>query len=99
MKWLLLTASILTAAAHADVISGPLSMAGATKQRILVVRIGATEVRRYAIAVGTKRHATPNGHFAVRHIVWNPAWHPPDAAWAKGKKAAPPGHPDNPMKV
>lgn len=86
-------------AAPAAVVSGPLSLAVSTKKKILVVRIGATEVRRYSVAVGSKAHATPNGRFGVRHIVWNPAWRPPDAVWAKGKKATPPGHPDNPMKV
>lgn len=86
-------------AATADVVTGPLTMAVSTQKRILVVRIGATEVRRYSVAVGSKKHATPTGRFTVRHIVWNPDWHPPDAAWAKGKKALPSGHPDNPMKV
>ena len=74
-------------------------MAVSTQKRILVVRIGATEVKRYSVAVGAKNHPTPMGHFAVRHIVWNPDWHPPDAPWAKGKKPLPAGHPDNPMKV
>ena len=81
------------------VVSGPLTMAASTQKKILVVRIGGRDVKKYDIAVGSKKHATPMGHFAVRHIVWNPAWHPPDAAWAKGKTAKPPGHPDNPMKV
>ena len=39
------------------------------------------------------------GRFGVRHIVWNPAWVPPDEKWAKGKKPAKPGDPHNPMKV
>ena len=91
--------TILAVGARGDVISGPLTMAVSTQKKILVVRIGATEVRRYSVAVGTKNHPTPNGRFAVRHIVWNPSWQPPNAPWARGKKAAPPGHPDNPMKV
>ena len=74
-------------------------MAASTQKKILVVRIGAQDVKKYNIAVGSKKHPTPMGHFVVRHIVWNPAWHPPDAKWAKGKTAKPPGHPDNPMKV
>ena len=85
--------------APAETISGPLSLAISTKKRILVVRAGATEVQRYSVAVGTKKHPTPTGRFSIRHIVWNPDWHPPDAKWAKGKKALPSGHPDNPMKV
>ena len=74
-------------------------MAASTQKRILVVRIGATEVRRYSIAVRSKKHPTPMARFAVGHIVWNPDWNPPDAPWARGKKPLPGGHPDNPMKV
>jgi lipoprotein-anchoring transpeptidase ErfK/SrfK len=82
-----------------DVITGPLTMAVSTQKKILVLRVGATEVRRYTVAVGTKSKPTPMGQFTVRHIVWNPAWHPPAEKWAKGKKAAEPGDPKNPMKV
>ena len=99
MKRILPFLIALASAAHADVISGPLWMAVSTQKRILVVRIGATDVRHYSITVGSKNHPTPMGQFWVNHVVWNPEWHPPDAAWAKGKKATPSGHPDNPMKV
>lgn len=81
------------------VISGPLSVAASTQKKILVVRIGATDVRRYDIAVGTRAHPTPMGRFVIRHLVWNPAWVPPDAKWAKGKKPAAPGDPKNPMRA
>lgn len=86
-------------AANSVVVSGPLTMAASTEKRILVVRIGATDVRRYDVAVGTKSHPTPMGRFKVRHIVWNPAWVPPNAGWAKGKKPAQPGDPKNPMRA
>src|ERR1041385_9507144 len=82
-----------------SVVSGPLSMASSTEKKILVVRIGATDVRHYDVAVGTKAHPTPMGRFTVKHIVWNPAWVPPDAKWAKGKKPAAPGDPKNPMRA
>ena len=82
-----------------DIISGPLSIAASTQKRILVVRIGAIDVRKYDIAVGKKAHPTPTGRFTVRHMIWNPAWAPPDAAWAKGKQPTPPGHPKNPMRA
>ena len=98
-RLIFLLAIALASTVRADVISGPLSMAASTRKRILVVRVGPTEVRRYSIAVGSKNHPTPMGHFSVRHIVWNPDWNPPDAPWAKGKKPLPGGHPDNPMKV
>lgn len=85
---------------HAQkVVTGPLSMAVSTQKKILVVRIGATEMRRYSVAVGTKSKPTPMGRFTVKHIVWNPSWHPPDQKWAKGKQPAGPGDPKNPMKI
>jgi len=60
------------------IISGPLTMAASTEKKILVVRIGG----HYDTAVGSKKHPTRGGRFVVRHIVWNPAWVPPDAGWA-----------------
>ena len=95
----LVLALLFAANSNTIVISGPLSMAASTEKRILVVRIGATDVRQYDIAVGTKAHPTPMGRFNVKHIVWNPAWVPPNANWAKGKKPAAPGDPKNPMRA
>lgn len=53
----------------------------------------------YQISPGLKNHPTPPGSFAIRKVVWNPAWVPPKAGWAKGKKATAPTDPKNPMKV
>src|SRR5919201_570508 len=86
-------------AAQTIVISGPLSVAASTQKRILVVRIGATDVRRYDIAVGTKKHPTPMGRFTIKHLIWNPPWNPPNARWAKGKQPAAPGASNNPMRA
>ena len=77
----------------------PLSMAVSTQKKILVVRVNGQDVKRYDVAVGTPKHATPMGRFGVRHIVWNPAWVPPNAKWSKGKQPAAPNDPKNPMKV
>jgi lipoprotein-anchoring transpeptidase ErfK/SrfK len=96
---LILLFSIVLPSRAADVVTGPLTMAVSTHKKILVVRIGATEMRRYSVAVGTKAKPTPMGRFTVKHIVWNPAWHPPDQKWAKGKQPAGPGDPTNPMKI
>lgn len=76
-----------------------LSIAASTQKKILVVRLGGRDVKTYPIAVGIKSKPTPTGQFSIRHIVWNPAWHPPDEKWAKGKKPTKPGDPKNPMKV
>jgi lipoprotein-anchoring transpeptidase ErfK/SrfK len=93
-----LLALLLTLFATKSAATGPLSMAASTQKKILVVRIGAQEVRRYDIAVGSKAHQTPNGRFTVRHLIWNPSWVPPKEKWAKGKQPTPPGHPKNPMR-
>jgi lipoprotein-anchoring transpeptidase ErfK/SrfK len=80
-------------------ISGPLTMAASTEKKILVVRIGPNDVKKFNVAVGTKAHPTPTGRFTVKHLIWNPAWVPPDAGWAKGKQPAKPGDPKNPMRA
>jgi len=94
-----LVLALILAAANSVVVSGPLTMAASTEKKILVVRIGSTDVRQYDVAGGMKAHPTPMGHFTVKHIVWNPAWVPPDAGWAKGKQPAAPGDPKNPMRA
>jgi lipoprotein-anchoring transpeptidase ErfK/SrfK len=82
-----------------EVVSGAVTMAVSTKKKILEVRVGGHTTKRYSVAVGLKAHPTPNGTFTVNHIVWNPAWVPPNEKWAKGKKPTPPGSAKNPMKV
>ena len=67
--------------------------------REIVLQSGDSTVARYPVAVGMSKYPTPRGNFAIRKIVWNPAWVPPDADWAKKKTPKPPGHPKNPMKV
>jgi lipoprotein-anchoring transpeptidase ErfK/SrfK len=86
-------------AAPAEAANGALTLAVSTKKKVLVVRENGEETKRYTVAVGTKKNRTPHGTFNIRHIVWNPGWHPPNKVWARGKKPTPPGHPDNPMKV
>ena len=78
---------------------GALSLAASIGKNILVVRVNGRDVKTFPVSVGVKNHQTPQGHFGIRHIVWNPSWHPPNAGWAKGKKAAGPGSESNPMKV
>jgi lipoprotein-anchoring transpeptidase ErfK/SrfK len=79
--------------------AGALSLAASTGKNILVVRVNGRDVKTFPISVGMNAHRTPQGHFGIRHVVWNPSWHPPKVAWAKTKKAAGPGSSDNPMKV
>src|SRR5687768_13556222 len=65
--------------------------------RMLYVNRGDETVREYRVAIGQRRHPTPTGSFSVRRLVWNPRWVPPDAEWAKEKRAREPGDPRNPM--
>ncbi|MGQ0562077.1 MAG: L,D-transpeptidase [Gemmatimonadota bacterium] len=65
--------------------------------RRLSVIEGGEVVTSYPVAIGQPSYPTPKGSFRIRRIIWNPRWVPPDAPWARKKKATPPGHPDNPM--
>lgn len=67
-----------------------------SERRLYVVEDGQV-TDSYAVAVGAPKHPTPRGSFAVRRIVWNPRWVPPDERWARGKTAKEPGDPRNPM--
>jgi murein L,D-transpeptidase YcbB/YkuD len=66
--------------------------------RELVAIVDGQPVERFAVSVGTDDYPTPLGNFAIRKVIWNPPWAPPDSKWARGKTAKGPGHPDNPMK-
>jgi lipoprotein-anchoring transpeptidase ErfK/SrfK len=65
--------------------------------RELYVMEGDEVQRTYQVAIGKPAHPTPQGTFRIQRIIWNPRWVPPDASWAKGKKARAPGDPQNPM--
>jgi lipoprotein-anchoring transpeptidase ErfK/SrfK len=65
--------------------------------RRLYVEEGGTVVKSYPVAVGKSQHPTPRGSFAIRRVIWNPRWVPPDSEWARGMKPRGPGDPRNPM--
>jgi hypothetical protein len=62
----------------------------------LDVMQGGERVRSYPVSVGRARYATPTGSAALRRMVWNPSWTPPQSAWARREKPAGPGW-SNPM--
>ena len=68
-------------------------------ERRLDAVVDGEVVESFVVAVGKNGNPTPEGAFKIRKVIWNPAWKPPDAKWARGKSAKPPGHPDNPMKI
>lgn len=53
---------------------------------------------RFPVAVGSATYKTPEGPRALREIVWNPWWLPPNSPWAAGASPTPPG-PGNPLGV
>jgi lipoprotein-anchoring transpeptidase ErfK/SrfK len=75
------------------------SLVADVSERSLAIVEGGSVSRRYTVAVGSAKYPTPRGTFAIRKIVWNPAWVPPDEKWARNKKPQPPGAKKNPMKV
>jgi len=66
--------------------------------RTLKVIENGKVVKTYRVAVGQPSNPTPRGSFRTGQIIWNPWWRPPNAWWARGKKAQPPGDPDNPIQ-
>jgi lipoprotein-anchoring transpeptidase ErfK/SrfK len=77
----------------------PLELTANLTSRRLTVRKDGEVVKEYDVAIGQNRYPTPTGLFNIQKVVWNPAWIPPDAAWARNKSAKGPGHPANPMKM
>jgi lipoprotein-anchoring transpeptidase ErfK/SrfK len=66
-------------------------------ERELRVLVDGEVIRTYDVAIGTDDHETPTGSFAIRRIIFNPSWTPPNVPWARGKRPTPPGDPNNPM--
>ena len=50
-----------------------------------------------AVAVGMAKYPTPTGSWRFYRVDLNPEWNPPKSNWAKDRKRAPPGRPENPM--
>ena len=65
-------------------------------ERMLTATL-AGEALSYPVAVGTSKHPTPRGSFAITRVIWNPRWVPPDSEWARDKKPVEAGDPANPM--
>jgi len=76
-----------------------ISVVADLSSRTLSLREGGTVVETFPIAVGRGSMPTPQGNYSIRKIIWNPAWIPPDRAWARDKVAQAPGAADNPMRL
>lgn len=93
----LLTLGLATPAAGSQLVRN-ITLETVTAENMLYVYEDGIELKSYKVSVGTRKHPTPEGNFKIRRMIWNPRWVPPPVAWARGKKAAEPGDPDNPMK-
>ena len=89
----------LGAARSPSAATSTLTLEASLSERKLTLKRDGEVVKTYDVAVGAAAHATPTGNFTIRKMVWNPAWTPPNVAWAKGSTAKAPGHPANPMKT
>ena len=58
---------------------------------------GDEVISTQAVAVGMSKYPTPTGSWRFYRVDLNPEWNPPKSNWAKGRKRAPPGRPENPM--
>ena len=90
---LILTSILWSSAALAE-----LRLQVDVSERVVRARVDGAVVGEFPVAVGSDDYPTPRGTFAIRKIVWNPGWTPPDEKWARGKSPKEPGDPDNPMK-
>lgn len=87
------------AAPSSYVAYSTLSLVADLSERQLYIYKDGETIGTYAVAVGKPKNPTPRGNFAIKKVVWNPSWVPPDAPWARGKKPKEPWHPANPMKT
>ena len=89
--------STVSSAASESAVTATVSLKVDISERQLYVMRNGEVAETYNVTVGTAKYPTPKGTFGVRRMIWNPKWVPPDADWAKDKKARGPGDPKNPM--
>jgi lipoprotein-anchoring transpeptidase ErfK/SrfK len=83
---------------HAIGNDAPVHLKVDLSKRMLYVYRGGEVVRRYGVAIGTKKHPTPTGSFRTGRIEWNPSWNPPPRFWARKERYRGPDDPKNPMR-
>jgi lipoprotein-anchoring transpeptidase ErfK/SrfK len=89
---------VLTAILWSPALAAELRLEVDLSERQLLVMMDDEVIETFAVSVGKEKNPTPEGEFKIKKVIWNPSWKPPDAKWARGKTAKPPGHPENPMK-
>jgi lipoprotein-anchoring transpeptidase ErfK/SrfK len=89
---------LLTTILWSPALAAELRLEVDLSERQLLVKVDDETIETFAVSIGKEKNPTPEGEFKIRKVIWNPSWKPPDAKWARGKTAKPPGHPENPMK-
>jgi len=92
-------AAPVAAPAAARPVATTLRLQADLAERTLYVWAGDSLLHLFPVAVGKTGHATPTGSFTIDRVIWNPDWVPPDAKWARGKRARGPADADNPMQA
>lgn len=85
--------------AAARPLTSTLRLVADLAERTLYVWAGDSLLHLFPVAVGKPGNATPTGSFTIDRVIWNPGWVPPDAKWARGKRARGPEDADNPMQA
>ena len=75
---------------------GQLELVVNVAARRLDVYENGKRTRTYSVSPGSNDYRTPLGNYRIHKVIWNPWWHPPNSAWARGRKPEAPG-PANPM--
>ena len=65
--------------------------------RKLYVYKGTDRTETHSVAVGSKEWPTQTGEWAVKQVVFNPEWIPPDESWAEEREPRKSGDPKNPL--
>jgi lipoprotein-anchoring transpeptidase ErfK/SrfK len=89
---------LFTLALWSPALAAELRLEVDLSDRQLHALVDGEVLESFDVSVGKEKNPTPEGTFTIRKVIWNPAWTPPDAKWARKKTPKPPGHPDNPMK-
>ena len=77
---------------------GPVHLKVDLSERRLYMMQGDKVIKKYGVAIGTRKYPTPTGTFRTGRIVWNPGWTPPPRKWARNERPRRHGDPRNPMQ-
>lgn len=83
--------------AQAPIASSTMRVEVDLAARKLYLYEGDTRVATHAVAVGSQKWPTQTGEWAIKQVVFNPEWVPPDESWAEEREPKKSGAPNNPL--